>query len=91
MLEIVEMQCGRLRYDFAQRLDRSAQRFRTGMIDKIEAAARGIVKAIEQGMELRSHGEQEAQKMLALLSSRILELGRIREELDGISKEIDRT
>ena len=54
------------------------------MIDKIEAATRGVVKAIEQGVELRSRGEEEARKLESGLAERLRSIERIREELTEI-------
>jgi GTPase SAR1 family protein len=81
MLETIEMQAGRLRFDFIDRLNKSAFHFRSEMLKKIEIISRGIAQAIERGMELRLKGEAEAAQLESTLSARLSEMERIRSEL----------
>lgn len=81
MLEAIEMQAGRLRYDFIERLNKSAFSFRSEMLKKMESVSDGIAQAIRRGMDLRTKGEAEAIRLEAALSARLSEMERIRSEL----------
>lgn len=81
MLEAIEMQSGRLRSDFIERLHKSMFRFQTEMIKKTETVSEGIAKAIERGMDLRAKGEEEAARLEAALSVGLSAMDGIRDEL----------
>ncbi|MFN3397352.1 MAG: hypothetical protein ACK4ZS_02320, partial [Sulfurimicrobium sp.] len=49
--ELVDTQAGRVRYDFAQRLDKSMRDFRAAMLERIDATLAGIETAVKNGME----------------------------------------
>lgn len=57
--ELVDMQSGRLRHDFEERIKRSTQDFRREMHERIEVTVAGVEAAIEKGREdrIRSEGE----------------------------------
>ncbi len=91
MLEMIEMQAGRLRSDFIDRLNRSASRFRSRIIGNMDTVSSGIARAIESGMDLRLRGEEEAAaRMEARLSERLSVMERIREELSLIREGIEK-
>lgn len=58
ILEMAEVQGGRVRYDFVKRLDRSKLDFRWEMYQRIQATIEGISKAIEKGISQKSKGEK---------------------------------
>ncbi len=60
MLEVIEMQAGRMRHDFIARLDESSQEFRREMGRKMRATLEGISTAMENGMKQRAQGEEGA-------------------------------
>ena len=86
MLEMIEMQAGRLRSDFTDRLNRSASRFRSRIIDNMDTVADGIARAIESGIELRLRGEKEAAQIQSRLVERLSAMELIRGELLQICK-----
>lgn len=55
-LELVEMQAGRLRYDFDQRVQQSARDARRLMVKRIEATLAAIGAAIDSGLAARRLG-----------------------------------
>ena len=57
-LELVEVQAGRLRYDFEQRVQKSAQDARRRMVRRIEATLTGIASAIESGSAAQRQGAE---------------------------------
>ena len=60
MLEAIEMQAGRMRHDFIERLRRSKQKFHREMVGKMRATLEGISTALEKGMKQRAQGEEGA-------------------------------
>ena len=58
--ELAEIQSGRLRHDFEERIKKSAHDFRREMLERIEATIVGIEAAIDKGRALRMKGESEA-------------------------------
>ena len=66
--ELVDMQSGRLRHDFEERIRKSAQGFRREMYERIEATVAGIEAAIEKGRQVRSRSEGEVASRCEVLS-----------------------
>lgn len=79
--EVVDMQSGRVRYDFAGRLDKSVQGFRREMLRRIEATVEGIEAALQKGTSRQQAGEREFE-----LRSKALH--EIVERLDDVRKKI---
>jgi hypothetical protein len=90
MLETIEMQAGRLRADFIARLNRSASCFRSRIIGNMDNISSGIAKAIENGINLRLSGEEEASKMQPCLTERLSAIERIRGELLQIREDLEK-
>ncbi len=90
MLELIEMQAGRARSDFLDRLNRSASRFRRRIIGDMDTVAGAITKAIESGIDLRHKGEEEAARIESGLSERLAGMERIRSDLVRIREELER-
>jgi hypothetical protein len=67
MLQMIDMLAGRMRYDFRERINRSALEFRREMLQKLDATIVGLGSAIEKGMLQGSEGEQEARARQAML------------------------
>lgn len=66
--ELAEMQSGRLRHDFEERIKKSVLDFRREILARIEATIAGIETAIDKGRALRMQGSSGA-------ASRQMELG----------------
>ncbi|MEJ2682982.1 MAG: dynamin family protein [Candidatus Sulfobium sp.] len=66
--QVIDMQSGRVRFDFAERLDRSRLDFRREMTGRIEATIEGIGAAIEKGISQRSRSQKEAEERKAKAS-----------------------
>lgn len=79
--EVINIQSGRMRYDFAERLDKSRLDFRWDMMQKIDATIEGISSAIEKGITQRSKGEQEVEIRRQALAEAAKKLDEIRERL----------
>jgi GTP-binding protein EngB required for normal cell division len=64
-LELVEVQAGRLRYDFEQRVQKSAQDARGRMVRRIQATLAGIEAAIEGAATARRQGAEQVSAGMA--------------------------
>ncbi len=90
MLEMIEMQAGRTRSHFVERLNRNAFRFRAQIIKNMDTISSGIARAIESGMDQRLKGEEEAARMEFLLADRLSSMDRIREQLLQIREKVEK-
>jgi hypothetical protein len=81
MLQAIDIQTGRIRYDLTERLNRSKHAFRREVLDKLEATINGIATAIANGVQQKSRSEQE-------LHQRQLDLLRESSKLDAIRNEL---
>ncbi len=79
--ETIEMQSGRVRYDFSVRLDKSVQAFRREMLRRIEATVEGIEAALHKGTQLRQAGETELALRGKSLRDTMMKLDGIRERV----------
>ncbi|HCA26940.1 MAG TPA: dynamin [Betaproteobacteria bacterium] len=82
--DMVEMQAGRIRYDFSQRLDHSMRAFRASMLARIDTTLAGIESAVRKGVEMREDNTQTASErshdmdvMLQAMDSVTCRLGQI--------------
>jgi glycosyltransferase involved in cell wall biosynthesis len=89
MLETIEMQAGRLRADFIRRLNLSASHFRSRLVGDMENTSSAIARAIENGVNLRRSGEEEAAAIESRLTERLSALERIKGELLHIREDYE--
>jgi hypothetical protein len=85
-VELVEMQAGRLRYDFEQRLLQSTRDARLLMTRRIESTLGGIDAALENGVKARKRGESDVNAALARSSEIEHALGAIEERVGALEK-----
>jgi GTPase SAR1 family protein len=90
MLETIEMQAGRLRADFIDRVNRGASSFRSRIIGNMDTISGGIARAIEYGIHMRLKGEEEAAKMRSGLTERLSAIERIKGELLRIGDDLEK-
>lgn len=81
MLQLIDMQSGRIRHDFIERLGKSKREFRREMLQKIEATVEGIGSAIEKGMSQRARGEEEVEHTQTVLFEGLRKLDEVRHDL----------
>jgi hypothetical protein len=84
MLQLIEMQSGRIRYDFIERLNKSKLEFRRQMLRKIEATVEGLAGAIENGVRQRARGKEEVEERRIALFAGLAEIDAIRNEIVSI-------
>ncbi len=88
LLRVVDMQFGRMGYDFEKRLDKSKLDFRWEMLQRIETTIEGISTAIEKGMSQRVKGEEEVEKRRQELSETARKLDGIKHKLLEIKEQV---
>lgn len=69
--ELIDTQAGRVRYDFAQRLDKSMRAFNKGMCERLTVALAHIESAVKKGLELAAAGSAEADDEAKRLNERL--------------------
>jgi GTPase SAR1 family protein len=88
LLEMLDTQGGRVRYDFVERLDKSKLDFRWEMFERIEATIKGISSAIEKGMNQKSKGEKAVEERKAALLETQDRMDVIRDNLVTIREQV---
>ncbi len=88
MLEMIDTQGGRVRYNFVERLDKGKLDFRWEMFERIQATIEGISKAIDNGMSQKSKGEQAVEKRKTVLLETEKGLSEIKNKLIQIRQQV---
>jgi GTP-binding protein EngB required for normal cell division len=89
MLEIIEMQAGRMRHDFIARLGESKEKFQRDMVRKMRAMLEGISTALEKGMKQRVQGEEELLRRQVMLSRELHQMDELKERLLTMRERIN--
>jgi hypothetical protein len=71
MAEKLNMECGRLRYDFVRRIEARVQEFSASMDDHLARAIRGIRDVVQRAVALRREREEEVAAARARVEERI--------------------
>ena len=79
--ELAETQAGRVRYDFAQRLDKSMRDFKVAMLERVDTARTGIEGAIRKGMERNEENAAQADAHSRELAAELERLTQLADEL----------
>ncbi|HUW00397.1 MAG TPA: dynamin family protein [Gallionella sp.] len=58
--ELADTQAGRVRYDFAQRLDKSMRDFKVAMLERLDATLEGIATAVKKGVKTGAENAAQA-------------------------------
>jgi GTP-binding protein EngB required for normal cell division len=83
-LDLTEMQAGRLRYDFSQRLERAVATFRRALEDRIDRALGAIDRAVDQALVLRERGERDSEARRTAARSTVDALGLLARRVDAL-------
>lgn len=78
---IIDRNCGRIRYDFAQRLDRSLRAFISLFNDKIDDIITKVTGAVQRAKEMKNSNASEAEARLKQLAAQEEELNKIKNEM----------
>ncbi len=88
LLEMIERQSGRIRWDFVDRLQKSRLEFRWQMLGRIDETIKGIKEAIEKGMEYQRQSKVELKRRQKEVEKELNELREIKERAHSL---IERT
>ena len=79
--EKIDMNCGRVRWDFTNRIKQSFLKFRWDLNLKIDATEEGISRAIDKAIDLKKASTAEVKKVTALIDQQWDQLQSIKQEL----------
>ncbi len=82
--EKVDMNCGRVRSDFVDRITKSAMELRWGMEQKMNQTVAFVEEAVHKAMNLREKSQEEAEAALKELATRKSLLKGIKEQLKTV-------
>jgi GTPase SAR1 family protein len=87
-VDCVEVQSGRLRYDFAQRLERGSREFGREMTERLAATANGIESAMTKAIAQRQGSEQEVEARSVVITGQRKRLDELEAEVDNIMQKL---
>jgi GTP-binding protein EngB required for normal cell division len=83
-LELIEVQAGRLRHDFEERVQKSAQDARRRMVRRIEATLAGIAAAIDRGIAARREGARQVSSGMTRIESAMQAIASLESRVQAI-------
>jgi hypothetical protein len=85
----IDQNCGRVRWDFMDRIKKSFMNFRWDLNLKIDATEESIKGAIDKAFELKSQGTVEMEKAQALLHQDLNQIRKMKADLQGIHNSLE--
>ncbi|MEM3431961.1 MAG: dynamin family protein [Candidatus Bilamarchaeaceae archaeon] len=85
--EDIDRNCGRMRYDFLVRLQKSAIKFKGALEEKIDIVINSIREANEKAKEVHLLGKEKIEKRVKEIENEIKELNSIINKLNEIEKD----
>jgi hypothetical protein len=89
--ELVDKHCGRLRYDFHQRLQEIARDFRQTGLAKIDATTQGLRQALDRALTQKQSSAQAAADRMGQLVQRLTEILQAESKLFALKERIENT
>jgi len=89
--ELVDRHCGRLRYDFHQRLQDIAKEFRQAWLAKIDDTTHSIQQALERARAQKQENAQAARQRVTELDERLNQVLRVEAGLLALKEKITAT
>jgi GTPase SAR1 family protein/hemerythrin superfamily protein len=87
--ELVDKPCGRLRYDFHQRLQEIARDFRQTWLSKIDDTTHSIRQALDRALAQKQTSAQTTAARMGQLDQRLEEIIRAESQLLGLKEEVE--
>jgi hypothetical protein len=81
--------CGRVRWDFMNRIKMSFMNFRYDLNLKIDATEECIKRAIDKAFELKRQGTAEMEEAQALLHQDLDKIRQMKADLQGIHSSLE--
>ena len=82
VIELADMQSGRLRHDFEERIKTNVRDFRREMLERVETTIVGLEGAIEKGKAIRAQGQDEARARRDELAASLARLEALRRRVE---------
>jgi small GTP-binding protein len=89
--ELVDKHCGRLRYDFNQRLQEIARDFRQTWVSKIDDTTQSIRQALDRALTQKQDSAQATAARMGQLDQRLTEILQAESQLLALKKQIEET
>ena len=89
--ELVDKHCGRLRYDFNQRLQEIARDFRQTWISKIDDTTQSIRQALDRSLIQKQTSANATAVRMGQLDQRLTEILQVESQLLALKKQIEET
>jgi small GTP-binding protein len=86
--ELVDRHCGRVRYDLINRLSNTVKEFQRALNEKIDMTLDGIRVSLQKALALNQSSKVDVERNLDELSSRLVSISGIRDELVAVSGAI---
>jgi hypothetical protein len=87
--ELVDKHCGRLRYDFNQRLAEIARDFRQTWLSKIDDTTKSIRQALERALAQKQESTQITATRMGQLDQRLTEILKAESQLLSLKEQIE--
>jgi hemerythrin superfamily protein len=87
--ELVDKHCGRLRYDFHQRLQEIARDFRQTWLSKIDDTTHSIRQALDRALAQKQASAQTTAARMGQLDQRLEEIIRAESQLLSLKEEVE--
>jgi hypothetical protein len=85
----IDQNCGRVRWDFMDRIKKSFMDFRWDLNLKIDATEAGIRKAIEKAFELKQQGTAEVEKAQTQLVQDLDQIRKMKKDLQELANSLE--
>ena len=89
MVELVDKHCGRLRYDFHQRLQEIAQDFRQTWLAKIDDTTHSIRQALDRAWSQKQTSAQTTAERMGQLDQSLTEILQAESQLLALKEQIE--
>lgn len=81
---LVDRHCGKLRYDFSQRMEKLARDYKSLFENAVTEVQKDVLQALETGLTIRQKTEVETQKQKKELDNRISKLNKLKTEIQNL-------
>ncbi len=85
----LDRNCGRIRYDFVQRIDKSLRAFTWELNEKIQSLLDGITKATNRALEKKQASDPEVKENIEKLDEIEIKLLKILSELSNLKEQLE--
>jgi hypothetical protein len=89
--QLVDKHCGRLRYDFNQRLQEIARDFRLTWVSKIADTTQSIRQALDRALTQKQTSAQATAARMGQLDKRLTEILQAESQLLALKKQVEET